>query len=295
MLDGIGFVLMCCGSSDGEVGLSSSVSNRRRMRMRVMYDGTLFQGWQLQKRGGARSVQGDLEEALTRRLGRMTRVVGASRTDRGVHAVGQVAHFDVEGSEIDGIEAEEYIGQLEFSLNRMLAADVRIAGLEIAPRDPAKPANLPFHAIFDAKGKIYTYRFQNAGIVSPLHRHNCTLIFPQCDPHIMQSALDRFVGTHDFTGFANSASRGIASVQPVRTIRSAQLIDEGNGTYTARIHLDGALYRMVRNIMGTVFTIGAGKLPVDSVDELLAKRNRRLVPKAAAAHGLCLEQIFYDI
>jgi len=237
-------------------------------------------------------VQGTLEDALSTRLRTKTRVVGASRTDTGVHALGQVAHFDM--VEEERVMEDVASGKMRFVLNRMLPDDVRVAELGTAEAPPNKKSGLPFHAIFDSRGKIYTYRFQLGTFVSPLERRTRTLVHQQCDVSRLEDAVRAFIGTHDFSSFANNASRGPAAARPTRTIHAAELIDEGRGAFRASFHLDGALHRMVRNMMGMVFAVGEGKRHVADICELFAVKDRSRAPRAAPACGLCLEKVFYD-
>ncbi|KAJ8904252.1 hypothetical protein NDN08_000776 [Rhodosorus marinus] len=279
---------VCSASGIGN-GTSGNGTAKCRLRMKVLYDGTNFQGWQAQTRKGARSVQGVLQEAVSTRFQKPTQVVGASRTDSGVHALGQVAHFDV-----DEFQDEEQIVRVQFALNRMLAADVRVTDMEVARPPTGKESTLPFHAIFDSRGKVYSYSFQLGRFVNPLERQRRALQWQKCDLNLLAEALDKFVGTHDFTSFANRANKGVAAVQPVKCIRSIELVDEGQGAFRVQFDLDGALHRMLRNVMGMSFAVASKRYSLDDIDELFALKDRRKVPKAADACGLCLEKVYYD-
>mmetsp|Transcript_14856 Transcript_14856/g.60401 ORF Transcript_14856/g.60401 Transcript_14856/m.60401 type:complete len:347 (-) Transcript_14856:2483-3523(-) len=278
-----------CSASGIGIGRDGNGTAKCRLRMKVLYDGTDFQGWQAQTRKGARSVQGVLQEAVSTRFQKPTQVVGASRTDSGVHALGQVAHFDV-----DEFQDEEQIARAQFALNRMLAADVRVTNMEVARPPTGKESSLPFHAIFDSRGKVYSYSFQLGRFVNPMERRRRALQSQKCDLNLLAEALHKFVGTHDFTSFANRANKGPAAVQPVKCIRSVELIDEGQGAFRVQFDLDGALHRMLRNVMGMSFAVASKRYSLDDIDEIFELKDRRNVPKAADACGLCLENVYYD-
>ncbi|KAJ8614452.1 hypothetical protein CTAYLR_000814 [Chrysophaeum taylorii] len=271
-----------------------------RYRFRVAYDGTSFAGWQLQPR--CRTVQGTIEACLARRFGG-TRVpiMGASRTDSGVHARGQMAHADLP-THVD-------CDKLEHSLNRMLPADVRVFDVEPAP--PPAPwqaeRSLPWHAIMNATGKRYIYRLRaSRHPIDPMRRlYRATVSHRPMDFARFEAALDLFVGEHDFRAFTNNprnydpleTNRGT-----VRRINSIQLFDEGCGDASVVVDLDGALYKMIRNIVGTAVNIvsdtssSRGALTLDDIPRLLQgdvdRSNNQ--GKPAPAHGLTLDTVYYD-
>lgn len=263
-----------------------------RYRFRVAYDGTDFAGWQVQPR--ARTVQGCIEAALSKRFGGFrVMTLGASRTDAGVHARGQMCQADLPHA-VDG-------AALEFQLNRMLPADIRVFDVEPAPQPTQWQAeqSLPWHAIVNAVGKRYTYRLSaSKGPMDPMQRlYRARVAYAPIDLGVLESALDLFVGEHDFKAFANTALHVETSKRStIRRVDGMTLVDEGHGDATIVVDLDGALYKMVRNIVGTAVAVARGQMALDDVGELLTGRhNRGQNPaKAAPAHGLTLQAVFYD-
>ena len=270
-----------------------------RYALRVAYDGTRFKGWQVQP-GGARTVQGELNAALRTRFGGVdVATLGASRTDAGVHARGQCAHADLPVAPLDGAPLE----LLEHQINRLLPDDARVHDLRPAPAPTAWQARegLPWHAIANAAGKRYAYRLTaRRGSADPLGRlYRGHVAYRDVDFGRLDDALSCFVGEHDFAAFANNAP-GVdpagAKRSTTRAIRSATLLDEGGGDATLTFELDGALYKMVRNVVGAAVAVADGALPRDAIPALLAPGARRAdnPAKAAPACGLCLEEVYYD-
>ena len=243
----------------------------RRILLTISYDGTAYAGWQLQE--NAVAVQQRLEEALEKLIGSPIRVTGASRTDAGVHAVGQRAHFDT----YSRIPPEKY----PFALNTCLPPDIRVLeGVQV-------PGT--FHARFDAAGKRYTYRIHNAPHASALWR-NVTAHVPQkLDVPKMRQCLTDLLGVHDFRAF--QAAGGTAKTT-VRTLTQASL--EQNGSeLTLTVCGNAFLYNMVRIIAGTLIDIGMGRLDSDAFARALHSGNRLDLGVTAPACGLELSQISY--
>lgn len=244
----------------------------KRILLTVSYDGTAYSGWQYQE--NAPSVQDELEKALQNALGVFTRVTGASRTDAGVHALGQRAHFDTSSS----IPAEKF----PFVLNRFLPPDIRVtAGIEVAPG---------FHARFQAAGKLYTYRIHNAPHPSALLR-NCTAHVPiPLDERLMHSAGQQLLGTHDFAAFA---AAGGSAKTTVRTIDFLEVTRAGE-EITLLVHGNAFLYNMVRIIAGTLIYIGQGKLTPECLGKALLSHDRLDLGITAPPQGLELTRVEYD-
>ena len=244
----------------------------RRYLLTVAYDGTAYCGWQAQKNGP--SVQETLEEALSRLLGRFTRVTGASRTDAGVHALGQRAHFDTCSS----IPPEKY----PFVLNRYLPEDIRVTEARQVPGD--------FHARFQAVGKMYTYRIHNAPHASAILR-NCTAHVPvRLDESAMRRCALPLIGTHDFIAFCAAGGQAKTSV---RTIDFFD-VQRQDTEVTLRVHGNGFLYNMVRIIAGTLIDVGHGRLPEDCIARALESKNRLDLGVTAPACGLELTRVEYE-
>lgn len=263
-----------------------------RYALRVAYDGTAFKGWQTQP--GCRTVQGELERALSQRFdGAAVATLGASRTDAGVHARGQAAHADLPGVGALGGDA---LALLEHQVNRILPADAKIFDLRPAPPPAGWQAadGLPWHAIVNSRGKRYRYRLRAArGKADPLDaRYRGTVRHAGIDEALLDAALAKFVGEHDFRALAD----GAPPRSTVRTIRSIERVDEGGGEASLFFVVDGALYKMLRNVVGLAIAVAAGAVPPEKVDFLLsgdAKRTDNPAP-AAPPEGLCLDRVLYD-
>lgn len=243
----------------------------RRILLTVSYDGTNYAGWQLQE--NAVAVQQRVEEALEKLIHTPIRVTGASRTDAGVHALGQRFHFDT----FSRIPADKYA----FALNTCLPPDIRIlSGREVSG---------DFHARFDAQGKRYTYRIHNAPHASALYRNITAHVPYKLDFGLMQNALNDLLGTHDFAAF--QAAGGTAKTT-VRTLTDIQLVKEGD-LLTLTVCGNAFLYNMVRIITGTMLDIGMGRKPADAFHTALKTGNRLALGITAPASGLELTHVYY--
>lgn len=245
-----------------------------KYRMIIAYDGTHFSGWQIQP--NANSIQGEIEKALSTVLRTPIRITGSGRTDQGVHAKGQVAHF-----EIDHCLDEQ---KVLLSLNGILSADIRVRALEQVPLD--------FHATRSAKSKIYHYHFWLEPVIDPiLYRYRLHVRKP-LDLKLIQKATQKFVGVKDFTTFANLRGPGILYKNPVRHLRRLDMILEEGGV-RLEFEGDGFLYKMVRNIVGVLLEVGNKRLNIESIDQLFEKKDRGAIGMPAPAHGLFLKKVNY--
>ena len=243
----------------------------KRILLTVEYDGTAYSGWQRQYNGLA--VQQVLEEALARATGEPVAVTGASRTDAGVHARGQAAHFDTEST----IPPEKY----PFVLNTMLPRDIRVqTGREVPP---------DFHARFMTSGKRYTYRIDNSRHGGALTRLTHAHVPVPLAIAPMLEAARTLLGQHDFAAF--QASGGTAKTT-VRTIRDAALTQDGE-LITLVIEGDAFLYNMVRIIAGTLIEIGHGKRGTDAFSRAFDSLDRLDLGVTAPPHGLELTRVYY--
>lgn len=244
----------------------------RRIQLIIEYDGTNYAGWQRQS--NAVAVQQVIEEALARLTKESIVLHGASRTDAGVHALGQSAHFDTESA----IPADKFC----YALNTMLPPDIRIRASRQVPPS--------FHARFSTKGKRYRYLFHvspHAGALNRLtHAH---IIYP-LDEALMAQEAQTLVGTHDFAAFAASGS---VVKDTVRTIHRADVLRDGT---EIRLIVEGTgfLYNMVRIIAGTLVGVGSGKLEPGAFARAIDSKNRLDLGVTAPAHGLTLMEVFYD-
>ncbi len=245
----------------------------------VRYDGTDFVGWQIQPNG--RTVQQTLEETLARIAGTPVKIAGAGRTDSGVHALGQV--FSASWPETVPLE------KLHRSLNKMLSPEIRIESIEPMPDD--------FHASFSATGKRYAYTIDQAPYPDPFAaRYAWTVAWPFERDRLAELA-QMLVGEHDFAGFCCSGS---AAKTTVRTIHSITLhpgpvvgATDSTNAFHLVIHGNGFLYKMIRNIMGTLVDVARGHLPESTLhDRLEAPAPYR--GYTAPACGLFMKEVIYE-
>ena len=243
----------------------------KRILLTVEYDGTAYAGWQRQINGLA--VQQVLEEALASACGHPVTVTGASRTDAGVHALDQKAHFDT-GSSIPP-------DKFAFVLNTMLPPDIRIRESRQVPS--------AFHARFLTSGKTYNYRIWNARHASALKRNTHWHVPVPLEENLVRAALDTLPGRHDFAAF--QAAGGTAKTT-VRTIHSVRLETHGE-EWVLTVSGDAFLYNMVRIIAGTAVEIGQKRFGPDAFVNAFETLDRLALGMTAPAHGLELTEVRY--
>jgi tRNA pseudouridine38-40 synthase len=243
-------------------------------RATLAYDGTDFAGWQLQGPGQGRSVQGALEQALARIAGAArVAVLAAGRTDAGVHALGQVASFE--------LPREHSADELQRALNGMLPEDVRV--LEAAPAPPG------FHPRKDAVSKVYRYELDCGGVQLPQRRRTAASVPWLLDEGAVRDAAALYLGRHDF---ASLASAGGSAKTTVRTVVRSDVAFSG-ATLLYETEADGFLRKMVRSMVGGLIAAGRGTTRVDDLARALEARDRRAWPPPAAACGLTLVRVTY--
>lgn len=243
----------------------------RRIRLTLQYDGARYRGWQVQPEGP--TVQGTMEAALGVISGAPVRVHGAGRTDAGVHAAAQVAHFDTALDHADGVWVR--------ALNAHLPRDVVVA----AAREVADA----FHARHSALSKHYRYRILNRPVRCPFRRGVCWFVPPPLDVDLMARAAGNLVGTHDFTSFRAS---GCGARSPVRRLERAAVAREGDEVVIDLVG-SGFLKQMARNVAGSLVEVGRGRRPPAWTADVLAARDRRLAGETAPAWGLILVSVSY--
>ena len=243
----------------------------KRVGLVVAYDGTHYSGWQTQPNGI--TVQGVLNDTLSELLGEKIETIGASRTDAGVHALGNVAVFDTESR----IPAEK----MSFALNQRLPEDIRIQESCEVPLD--------WHPRYCDTRKTYEYRILNRRFAIPTERLYSHFFYYPLDVEKMQQAADYLVGEHDFKSFCSTRTQ---VENTVRTIYFLRVIKEGD-MIRIRINGNGFLYNMVRIIVGTLLKVGTGMYPPEHVKEILEAKDRRLAGPKAEARGLTLMEIEY--
>ena len=242
-----------------------------RIKLTIEYDGTAYAG--LQRQENALAVQQVIEEALTKLTRARVVIAGASRTDAGVHALGQMAHFDTESR----IPPDKYA----FALNIMLPADIRIRKSEAVSE--------AFHARFSNKGKRYRYLIYQSPHAGALNRNTHAHVIYPLDDEKMRRELTALIGTHDFAAFAASGS---VVKDTVRTIYSASLARRGD-ELELLVEGSGFLYNMVRIIAGTLISVGAGRLEEGAFARAIQSGNRLDLGVTAPAHGLTLMEVYY--
>jgi len=243
----------------------------RRIMLVVAYEGTNYCGWQVQPNGIT------IEEVLNRELSRIfkedIKVTGASRTDAGVHALGNVAVFDT-NARIPG-------DKVSFALNQRLPEDIRIQMSKEVPAD--------FHPRHCNTRKTYEYCIYNHKFESPIGRQFTYFVHRPLDVEQMQIAANQLVGTHDFKSFCNIHTH---VEDTVRTIYECQIIQQGNNI-TIHIEGNGFLYNMVRIIAGTLIEVGSGLRKASDIEGILSAKDREAAGKTAPAKGLKLVEIRY--
>jgi tRNA pseudouridine38-40 synthase len=242
----------------------------RRFWAKVEYDGTDFCGFQVQ--AAERTVQGEIERALEAVTGARTRVVGAGRTDSGVHARGQVVSFTAEW--------RHGLPDLHRALNAVMGADLAILEMDLAPEG--------FHPRFSATRRAYRYTILNRPWRSPLERRTAWQIAQKLDLDRMADASLSLIGTQDFATFGQPPQ----GVNTVRTVFGAGWQGEGARLWFD-IEANAFLYRMVRSIVGTLVLVGRGQLSPQEIKSFLLARDRSLIKQLAPAHGLCLMRVDY--
>lgn len=244
----------------------------QRYKAIITYDGSGFSGYQVQP--NKRTVQQVLEATLTKmHKGEPVKVVGSGRTDAGVHAKGQVIHFD------SPLPIPEQ--KWELALNSLLPEDISVVSIEKVPSS--------FHARFDAVGKEYQYVLQLAPRRDPFQRHFAFQYLYPVNLEAMRQASQFLLGTHDFTSFCSAKTE---VEDKVRTIETIELREEGS-FLIFRFVGNGFLYNMVRILVGTLLEVGAGKLQAEQIPMILEKKDRNLAGKTAPPQGLYLWQVDY--
>ena len=237
-----------------------------RVRLTVAYDGTGYHGWQIHN--NVVTIESELNRCLSELLGEPIRVIGASRTDAGVHALGNIAVFDTESP----MPAEK----ISYALNQRLPEDIRIQKSEKVAPD--------WHPRRCESRKTYEYRIYRAEFPMPVKRLYSLFLYCRLDVGRMKEAARRLEGEHDFKSFCQTGSQVESTV---RTIYSLQVEEQG-ADLVIRVCGSGFLYNMVRIIAGTLIEVGKGKREPGSMTAVLEARDRAAAGATAPAHGLTL-------
>jgi tRNA pseudouridine38-40 synthase len=246
--------------------------------MTVAYDGTDLHGFAAQP--GLRTVAGLLEEALERVLGHRVALTGAGRTDKGVHAWGQVVTFDAAAtSPLDPV-----------ALGRALN---KLCGPAIVVRDVATAAP-DFDARFSARGRLYRYTVVNREVPDPFRQRTAWWVPQPLDLAALRLASDPLIGEHDFTSFCRRPkTSGEREVSLVRRVLDARWVDEGEGVLRFEIEASAFCHQMVRSLVGTLVAMGRGERRPGEMLAILQARDRRFTTNIAPPHGLCLWEVRY--
>ncbi|MBO1305829.1 tRNA pseudouridine(38-40) synthase TruA [Enterococcus sp. 669A] len=245
-----------------------------RYKAVIAYDGTNFHGFQKQPNG--RTVQEEVEKTLQKmNNGEQITIYGSGRTDAGVHAMGQVIHFDY--------PQERPVERMRFGLDTQTPEDVAVRSVEIVSED--------FHARYDVAEKTYHFKVQIEKPRSPFRRFYASYYPYPLDLEKIQQALPDLLGTHDFTSFC---ATGGSIEDKVRTIYQADMEVSSDGREITFIFRgNGFLYKMIRILVGTLLKIGNGRLPADSIPEIIALKDRNAAGPTAHPEGLYLAEVKY--
>jgi len=240
--------------------------NKKRVRLTVAYDGTNYHGWQIQKNGI--TIESELNRCLTTLLKEPIEVIGASRTDSGVHALGNIAVFDT----VNRMPAEK----ISYALNQRLPEDIRIQKSEEVAGD--------WHPRHCDSRKTYEYRIYRGQFPMPVKRLYSLFSYHQYNVEKMREAASYLEGEHDFKSFCQT---GAQVESTVRTLYSVEVMEQGEDL-VIRVCGNGFLYNMVRIIAGTLMEIGQGKRKPEDIGAILEAKDRSSAGPTAPAHGLML-------
>ncbi len=244
----------------------------RNIRLTLEYDGTSYCGWQRQKNG--LSIQQVVEESIGRITGEKVRLIGSGRTDRGVHALGQVANFHTDSSLKER--------GLLLGINSVLPEDIVVRTLDEVEPD--------FHASFSAKSKIYLYRICNRSVRPAIERRYSWFLWQPLCVEAMRESAALFLGSHDFSSFCSTHADGS---NRVRTVLSLKIEKDCREFVKIFIEADGFLRYMVRTIVGLLADVGLGKCTKEKVREIIEAKNRPSAGLTAPPQGLFLLQVKY--
>ncbi len=241
------------------------------VKLTISYNGTHFSGWQRQQR--KRTVQGIIEQKLSELFRKKIEIDGAGRTDRGVHAYGQVATFGVETT----IPQEKF----HLLINRRMPADIHIVSTEIVDES--------FHARYSAKGKRYAYKIHHGLEKNPMVADSHLHVAHTLDVAKMKLAAEKLIGEKDFRSFMASGSSVKNTVREIYDIS----FKEANELLVIEFHGNGFLYNMVRIIVGMLLDVEASRLPIEKIDQIIESKDRTQLKHTAPPEGLYLVKVYY--
>ncbi|MCH9630920.1 MAG: tRNA pseudouridine synthase A [Chlamydiia bacterium] len=244
----------------------------RNIKLTLSYDGTEFHGWQ---KTSYPSIEEELEKALFTALQKRVKLQAASRTDAGVHAEGQIVNFILESDNLD-------LGKLQYSLNQLLPSAILVKEIEVAEE--------LFHPTTDASQKKYEYHITTSRYLDPFKRNSHWHFPKKLNLSLMKEAAKQLIGEKDFKALTNFKLEPYTDT--IRTLHSIE-INKDENDYLISILGDHFLYKMVRNIVGLICYVGAGKIPLQDVEHILEHKLRKNAGMTAPAKGLTLKKIYY--
>lgn len=256
------------------------MAGMRRIMLVVAYDGTNYHGWQIQP--SAVTIESELNRAICELTGEDIAVIGASRTDAGVHALGNVAVFDTDS----GIPGEKF----SYALNRRLPDDIVVQRSEEVDKN--------FHPRHCDCVKTYEYRILNRKFPLPEYRSTSYFYYGNLNVDAMRSAAAFFIGEHDFAGFCASGAQVKTTVRTIYNLEITQNHLNGDALsrlLAIRVTGNGFLYNMVRIIAGTLIEVGKGNIAAEDIAGIIASCDRRMSGPTAPARGLHLTEIRYNV
>ncbi len=269
----------------------------RNIKLTLEYDGSNFHGWQIQRLSADyiipstdnchmtednqhnkefRTVQGELKRSLDKICKENVIVFGSGRTDTGVHALGQVAHFQT--------HTDKSCTILHRALNANLPEDISVVKVEEVP--------LKFHAQFSVKSKTYRYLILNRNSRSPIEKDNVCFYPHKLNIKLMKEEAKALMGRHDFKAFQSANPQRLKEKSTIRTISKLEIKKRGD-VISIDIAANGFMYKMVRNIVGTLLAIASGQLPKGSAKKILKSKDRTTAPAPVHAKGLYLLEVKY--
>jgi tRNA pseudouridine38-40 synthase len=243
----------------------------KNVRLLIEYEGTNYSGWQIQST--LPTIQGTIEEAILELTGKRVKLFGASRTDAGVHALGQVANFHIDSA----VEPDGFAGGLNLTLP-----------LDIVIKESSEVGN-DFHSSLHAKEKLYMYRIERRRYRTVLSRNFAWHFFQPLDVELMREGTKRFIGKRDFSSFMADGSRVKTTEKEISLFE----VKEEGDFLEIYIRGDAFLRHMVRIMVGTLTTLGKGKLTLDDIDRIFEAGVRREAAQTAPPHGLHLVEVIY--
>lgn len=244
---------------------------KRMFKLTVAYDGTHYCGWQRQLNGP--TIEGELVKACEQIFKNPFNIIGSSRTDAGVHALGQVVSLEV--------ESDILLSKLVPAINHYLPRDIVV--------QDSQEVGLDFHPRYMAKEKTYSYKIYNARVPLPQLSRYTYFYYKTLDIELMKHATKHFIGEHDFIAFS---TLGSSVKTTIRTIYRCEVI-ENEGIIEIIVNGNGFLYNMVRIIAGTLIQVGLGRIMPEEIPKIIASKDRSKAGKTAPANGLTLVEIKY--